>query len=802
MPDITRIEEEAILQDLLGMTVDAQGPVVPAGVDPERLAGWRMVLERIPLPRVTAVEPRRVCFHDKGKDMDKTIITMVKNEVVDAWEPDYPGLTLERGEVEEVLGFSLDDVWGVSPEFMSIEKEGLFVDYLYWLTEIGFPAVLIVEAYQKWGGDEWIREFARYLDGQGPVVVDHFMLPPDSEKGAPEDFQKRVPGSLWHYMELRLPTEDALDNQIVGMRTYHPIERGITLRCGDRSKKRIIERHGRRQDRTIAGLIQNIEKEDCSKIVWSIKIGDLWIPQDEWRVMCIRVLRMLAQRIRDGAEERTTETQGLLTVRRQETGDTCIDKGIVYTEGGLQTGVSTYTDTVSKGGDVVLDEITQRKKERLQTLEVPPVKKKGKEEAYRRILSGKKAQQVVVFRVITGRTVYLNKEKRYMEFGGSVDGVSLRLPRISQTTIKVMGGGTIGLPNLQEWYIQKYESGGILVVPDSLFDKMVWMWEKDMMIWPHVIEAEGIDPSILPGFNGRPGNMCMGNIRLENYPQENIGHQTGKEQQRMARMVQELMVTDEGSTFGEMMVYVPWSSFSSKMVELRRKIKGFLGEENTQDNYSCIMMEVGRVLGALCSYRGGDKWCAVWQEVVYMEKSNSWWWYKETEIDSHPYGIAMPNKQSVTMEGIKRVLDKIGIVNYPVLGDMALKILEGKQLKEGRDSMYRMIRIWEAAYKGTCGVVHNRGEFLLVSNRESTDSMREGRIFSENKELRMKAWEEDGEPQRIVGETPILTSEETRIRRILGRDKIGGIEPPLCGVVDCVGTSCNPTSMYIAMSVV
>ncbi len=410
-------------------------------------------------------------------------------------------------------------------------------------------------------------------------------------------------------------------------------------------------------------------------------------------------------------------------------------------------------------------------------------------------LSSGRAQQVLVFRVGRGRTLYIDKAYRYMEFGPSIVSNTWSNAYIGGGgIIRIIGASALGLPSTWGWNVFIHSNRGVIVVPDKEWDSMIWLWEKDIVLWPHIVEAGGMH-SQMPGWNGGGLGFCFGGQHGNaDYPEYAIGklyvdgrlHSGLPNQPRRAKRIQEVLIANEGNRCGEMEVYVPKGSFRFRL----KRIKSAMQQYNKVggDVYVATLIKViGQEMGALCVYNGYRS--MIWQTVYHGKKSGTWWWQTRLPQYKGNMGIQVPVKGE-GYPGLKDIKDELerrglGTSDSSVYAYRMVKHKNDRSIERGGNPLSRY-RIWELAYKGVYGVASEGG---LMAMREATDGQKSGEDLRQSlggggvKPLKEQ-------PERIVGKTPVMSEGEKKRARaddsIVKRRWI----VPVCGVDDCTDANC------------
>lgn len=740
----------------------------------------------------------------------------------------------EIDKVNEILGYSLDEIPRITP-MMGIY--GVDEAMVYTLVERGASGSMLWEIYQKEGiaGLNAIEDLSRNSRIVGMTI------PP---KGS--SWMSIMPNSNIHYLEM-VDIEEKEKRDIIKDWDIAPNQNLIFSRMGDIAIQKIygyIESMRREYKRIeIEEIYYRAGSKEIWKAVHDIYKGELWVWGTYWPLDVVMYLVWMARALeriqREGeyVEEdgKTGKKVGIGGTEYRVLGNQRIEDYSVHGKKNIgreynsnPLGNIVLTDAVEKGEIKEVESIDAIKAlmvKKIEGIEMPQdINRRtlDKNKKYLRSIDSRRAQQVMVFRVGNAKAVYINYEKRMVEFMYIPEYSSMGAPLFHRDGLKIFGDSVLGTrEKMDYWYIEKFNDGGLLVVPDSMWDKMTWLWENDIVLWPQIVEEEGVTTVVVPGFNGFPGagKTCYGQEVKKNpkiYPYEErrsnplmdiemLMAGNTMSQQRRTKMLQEVLLTDEGNNPGNMTVRVPWNGFIKRLQELRERIKPYVEMENSIEKFTIIAKEVGRTIGALCFYGGVDGAVATWQVPWYNEKNKTWWWYREQEVeegrdtkDTTLYGGVRCRRYNSTphMEAIKKLREKVAVIGY-VLGDMMPEYLE-----KGTEWLYKIApevifkRVWIANFKGVYGIYKSRdyGTYILADQRECSDKAWKGDTLGD---IPMKKILEYGEPVRMVGKTPECDNKERYFRANAASEDVRGLRLPMCGNADCRSLDCNSGRLYI-----
>lgn len=360
--------------------------------------------------------------------------------------------------------------------------------------------------------------------------------------------------------------------------------------------------------------------------------------------------------------------------------------------------------------------------------------------------------QVIMLKVGVGRCVYMDIPNRVVEFGPSIDGKNWanRYGLTDGRWIRIIGRSALGLglgdERLWGWFVGVVPGGtSLMVVPDEAWDSMVWLWERDVFLWPQIIESKGMPFSVLPGWNGSGAGRCAGNVPRD------LGERregTGIYSQPLnIAMIGSGVLSHDMTRGGIVEVYIPTLSFISRMQEIWKVMKGIKGQT---EFISVTLKYMLDKVGVLCSSTqrqstiagraGYIYWCS-----PYRGAGNIWWW----RALGASIGYPVKTRDYLT---IKKIQPLIQAKHLEVAGARAYQL---RECGKGKGVEYAekiptpsVFHIWKLAYERYAGV-DRRGH--LLGKGRANDTQLIGRSLREAVGIKGRIPAHD----RIVGKVPI-----------------------------------------------
>ena len=439
-------------------------------------------------------------------------------------------------------------------------------------------------------------------------------------------------------------------------------------------------------------------------------------------------------------------------------------------------------------------------------------------------LTNQRMKQVCVFRTMVGRTISLNKTLRVMEFGTTISKYGWGGSKCQNNIIRIMGAKAIGLKDTWGWYVSMASRccregtniGHVMVVPNELWDRMIWLWEKDVVIWPQFSEAHGIPIGTLPAWNGAENIQCYGSLAIDQIPRSpyftyrryNSSNRTkvGEPQAQMAVTLQTATASLDAYIKGDMEVYIPRQAFKTGLSKIRRKLKKYKIDGDQELLVDILNKTIPEELGMLCSI-GNDPGVAIWMKPVCGKHSHLWWWRTPQIPTTNTQGVEVPIRYGYpSIAKIKRKIEERGLGTSSGVQAYLLKSNSKGEVIGNQESRYAgrcglsPYEIWELAYKGLYGV-YSSG--LLCNLRDSRDSERTGKVLRIYEHIlsptdrKARGLPPREVHKRITGRTPFITPSEKKNRIQVQNKRYRGIIPPLCNIEECTHAHCNPSPRYI-----
>jgi hypothetical protein len=194
--------------------------------------------------------------------------------------------------------------------------------------------------------------------------------------------------------------------------------------------------------------------------------------------------------------------------------------------------------------------------------------------------------QHMMFRLLSGRLLYLNPDIGYAELGRDCNNLQYCNSTITNAVVKVAKCSLIGCNMREEWVLYKNKGGMTIVMPDTQFPKMLILLKAGMMLIPHP-GLQGVVPyKAIPAFNGSFVNRCLGSYRHPSEGASNYNTTVGNiAYDTMGRQVQ--ICKDEGSTYGIAGMKIPSKYLNYVTYKLNKVIKSMNRAERefTKDEY-------------------------------------------------------------------------------------------------------------------------------------------------------------------------------------------------------------------------
>ncbi len=357
----------------------------------------------------------------------------------------------------------------------------------------------------------------------------------------------------------------------------------------------------------------------------------------------------------------------------------------------------------------------------------------------RRVTSGlmpsdmeKPYDQVIVPRLALGRAIYIDYPKGVMEIAGTTDLNCWNGNDIS-SYLRVVSDKALGM-KIDFWYTDTISQ--IMVVPHKAWESLAILAERDVVVWPQVLESRGVKATSFPCWNSSGSSRCLGTLHREDYqgagysgttdswwsPRTNMGA-TRYNQALIAVLMQESTFSNEMVAPNIAKMYLPkryTEQLLSKLIEAT-KDKKLSGEDKiTLANRVCLY-HVGHLA---CDYDIPNEGADVipLRVIPTMDNNNVRTW----EVKAKYKGVCFKSRRDSDISAleIRWILKDRGFVrsSYDLSKAIAHRVVKaevGYRVDYSIAHLYAY-QIWASAYKGKEGLIGT----TLISFRECSDPTR------------------------------------------------------------------------------
>jgi len=487
-----------------------------------------------------------------------------------------------------------------------------------------------------------------------------------------------------------------------------------------------------------------LSKIEIAEILRAIREKKIWCPADITNDLITMMLRGRAQT--SIGVYGMYGVIGVSTVARRDLGITEIEKknlGKIYVVGGQRN-----KDKIINQRNIQ-SQIGEYQEQGARVAQV--LREVGGLELQDWVIRDELVDQMTVFQVMAGMPVTLDEEKRVMEMGTTLSKYSWTKPYLTAGVVRIIAYSTLGMDTEEHknlWWTSIAAVGGgmVMVVPDDVWDSMVWMWELGLIVWPRVMisgmrrEAR----QLLPQWNGGEGRegRCRGNLdtgrpRYAGFisPRSAMGMISEDEYNRMSRQPRDAqylldgVMSAEAEQTGSVWVYVPNEDVRKKIEKLRVAYAPERWGDRIplETRVETLLTRKQNILSCLVGYTAGGRKEIAWARPYIVPPLETWWWiqydgwWEDEENQKKYYEWGDRLRQSdpagdkiVTQEVARGRWEK---TNHP--------IAEAKRMGKGwmivRDMEY--MSMFQTAYEGKMGMgIDNK----LISLREASDAELKG----------------------------------------------------------------------------
>ena len=352
--------------------------------------------------------------------------------------------------------------------------------------------------------------------------------------------------------------------------------------------------------------------------------------------------------------------------------------------------------------------------------------------------------QMVVFRSLSGHCVWFDQDLGVAEIGPAIrkgcwcsgafsttKSSMIRVVKCSALGIKVapkmVGVYRGSLTGKEERVIDTRWStlGGVLVLPDGVFDAMAPLLRRGMVIWPQAIDPRNVSEEGIGGFNGVGVKRCRGviglfesNYRLSVTGFKNQGNEVAPYKVSIPHGAEWLDFTNKG-------VFQPWEAYAMMMGRptdelsrsggmkvavddraLAERILKVFPEDKVKrlDNESLLGWVINRMvsrLGVLVMHSDPVSNRRSYQTYVLPHRTNLgvWTWLREVrkgKMEEWPIEDLIMSDVSLAGTGLKAIWRKVverRLEGRMPVGPGLVKCKQGGVLAKHRMSLYDTFKI-------------------------------------------------------------------------------------------------------------